>query len=383
MSHELRTPLNAILGFSDMMVRGMAGGLTAKQTEYLRDIYESGNHLLSLVNDILDLSKVEAGGMELVFKDVDVRELHDRTLMFFKEKMVKHGIRMTTEIDDEIETFRMDERRIKQVLLNLLSNAVKFTPEGGSVRVAVRRVKSSALGVQSEKFPFTPHLSPDADFIEISVGDDGPGIRAGDIPRLFKPFQQLDSSYEKKHQGTGLGLALCKRIVELHGGKIWVESEFGRGSVFKFMLPDTPLARDTKGAAIPVTNPLTRILSQEHLVAYLGRVISFHKRKNLQFGLVHLEFALSGMPENSTTFMDTLKEVTRKHEIPAQGKNGNEYYLTLIEAGGQIMNGAVMRIKNALQGKGFSVRMKAVIYPEDGQTADGLLKALDEEGEEL
>ena len=382
MSHELRTPLNAILGFSDMMVKGVAGGLTQKQTEYLKDIYESGSHLLSLINDILDLSKVEAGGMELEYKDVSVRELFDRTLMFFKEKMVKHGVRMATEFVDEIETFRVDERRIKQVLLNLLSNAVNFTPDGASVRVAARRVQSSWSGVRSEKSPppLAPHRALDLDFIEISVEDEGPGIKAGDIPKLFKPFQQLDSSYEKKHQGTGLGLALCKRIVELHGGKIWVESEYGRGSVFKFTVPGAP---EINRPSVPAIEPLTRILSHEYLATFIERVISFHTRKKQPFGLVRLEIAHSTIPRDSPAFTDIVIGVTRKHEIPAHGKNRNEYYLTFLEADRQTVKGAVKRIKSAFREKGYFVGMKAVFSPEHGKTADRLLTALDEQGEEL
>ena len=230
MSHELRTPLNAILGFSELMIKKMAGELTAKQTEYLNDIHESGSLLLSLINDILDLSKVEANKVELEYEKIPVKDLVDRVLLLFKEKTMKHGIQLTAEYDDIIDDIEVDDRRIKQVLLNLVSNAVKFTNDGGSVVVRVRKM-------EGEKRTGLDHDDPG--FVEFSVEDTGPGIRAEDIPTLFLPFHQLESTYEKKHQGTGLGLALCKTLVELHGGRIWIESEFGKGSTFAFVVPKT------------------------------------------------------------------------------------------------------------------------------------------------
>lgn len=230
MSHELRTPLNAVLGFSDMLLLGMTGSLTDKQMHYIRDIYESGRHLLSLINDILDLSKVEAGKMSAEYAEIKVKGLIEYCLMFFKEKALKHNIEMTTDLEDDMLVLEADERQVKQVLVNLLSNAVKFTPNGGSVSVNARKGIGD-LGSGTGK------AEPCRDLIEISVEDSGIGIKPEDIPRLFQPFQQLGSPYNKKYKGTGLGLALCKKIVELHAGKIWAESEVGKGSRFIFMLP--------------------------------------------------------------------------------------------------------------------------------------------------
>lgn len=218
MSHELRTPLNAIIGFSDMMLQGMAGSLTDKQREFTDDICESGKHLLSIINDILDISKIEAGQMPAEYDEVGVKGLIDRSLMFFKEDLLSRGIQVTNEVEDAEIAVEADERQIKQVLVNLLSNAIKFTPDGGTVRVSARK-------------------GPDRDLIEISIEDSGIGIKPEDIPRLFQPFQQLGSPYNKKYKGTGLGLALCRKIVELHAGKIWAESEVGKGSRFIFTLP--------------------------------------------------------------------------------------------------------------------------------------------------
>lgn len=217
MSHELRTPLNAVIGFSEIMRDGLAGPVNDEQREYLTDILESGEHLLSLINDILDLTKIEAGKIELEFGEFDLKELIERALIMFKEKTCKHRMDVGYEVDPEIGAIVADERRIKQVLFNLLSNAFKFTPDNGRIEVTARKIPGEQ--------------------IECSVEDTGPGIREEDITRLFKPFEQLEAMLTKEHGGTGLGLALCKKIVELHDGRIWVESEFGKGSRFIFTLP--------------------------------------------------------------------------------------------------------------------------------------------------
>lgn len=219
MSHELRTPLNAIFGFSDVLLQGMTGALTEKQEHYLRNIHESGKHLLSLINDILDLSKIESGKMQVEYAEINIKALIARSQMFFNESALRHNIKMTTALEDGMLTLEADERQIKQVLVNLISNAVKFTPDGGTVSVSAKEVNKGA------------------DFIEISVEDSGIGIKPEDIPRLFQPFQQLGTAYHKGYAGTGLGLALCRQIVELHGGEIRAESELGKGSRFIFTLP--------------------------------------------------------------------------------------------------------------------------------------------------
>lgn len=224
MSHELRTPLNSIIGFSQAMKNGLTGALADNQREYLNDIYESGKHLLNLINEILDLSKIEAGKIELEQGEFKLSDFIDESLTMFKEKSFNHSINVTSSIDGEIENIVGDKKRLKQVVINLLSNAFKFTDDGGSVSIAVRRAKGSELG--------------DGDFMEISVSDTGPGIREEDMPRLFRPFEQLDQTITKKYEGTGLGLALSKKIIELHGGRIWVESKIGEGSRFIFIIPD-------------------------------------------------------------------------------------------------------------------------------------------------
>ena len=216
MSHELRTPLNAIIGFSEVLGERLFGELNEKQAEYTDDILSSGRHLLSLINEILDLSKVEAGRMELELDTFDLPSAIDNARTFVRERATRHGIALDVTVDERLGDYVGDERKIKQILLNLLSNAVKFTPEGGRIGINARQ----ADGV-----------------VEISVSDTGVGIAPDDQARIFEEFRQVGSDYAHKVEGTGLGLTLAKKFVELHGGKIWVESEVGKGSRFIFTLP--------------------------------------------------------------------------------------------------------------------------------------------------
>jgi signal transduction histidine kinase len=216
MSHELRTPLNAIIGFSEVLQEKLFGELNEKQAEYTDDILTSGRHLLSLINEILDLSKVEAGRMELELATFDLPLAIDNARTFVRERATRHGITLDVTIDERLGDVVGDERKIKQILLNLLSNAVKFTPEGGRIGINARQTNGS---------------------VEISVSDTGIGIAPEDQPKIFEEFRQVGSDYSHKVEGTGLGLTLAKKFVELHGGKIWVTSEVGKGSTFSFTLP--------------------------------------------------------------------------------------------------------------------------------------------------
>ena len=218
MSHELRTPLNAIIGFSEVLGERMFGELNEKQAEYTDDILSSGRHLLSLINEILDLSKVEAGRMELELATFDLPLAIDNARTFVRERATKHGINLDVTVDERLGDFVGDERKIKQILLNLLSNAVKFTPEGGRIGINARQADGS---------------------VEISVSDTGIGIAPEDQAKIFEEFRQVGSDYAHKNEGTGLGLTLAKKFVELHGGRIWVESEVGKGK-FTFTLPIHP-----------------------------------------------------------------------------------------------------------------------------------------------
>jgi signal transduction histidine kinase len=215
MSHELRTPLNAIIGFSQVLRDEMVGPVNEKQAEYLDDIISSGNHLLSLINDVLDLSKVEAGQVELQMHPFSLREALERGVVMVRERATEDGVRVAFAADPEVDVVDGDERRIKQVIFNLLSNAVKFTPAGGEVDVSATRLNGE---------------------VRVSVADTGPGIAPEDQERIFEEFQQSETGVGLR-EGTGLGLALSKRFVELHGGRIWLESELGQGSTFTFALP--------------------------------------------------------------------------------------------------------------------------------------------------
>jgi signal transduction histidine kinase len=215
MSHELRTPLNAIIGFADVLKGGMAGELRGRQGEYLGDIVESGRHLLSLINDILDLAKVEAGRMELEVTSFSLPAALGNGMTMIRERAQQHAIDLQLEISPEVGTVSGDERKVKQVVFNLLSNAVKFTPDGGHVAVSAERRDGE---------------------IRVAVRDSGVGISAEDQARIFEEFAQTKDG-RRAAEGTGLGLTLTKRLVELHGGRIWVESEPGKGSTFTFAIP--------------------------------------------------------------------------------------------------------------------------------------------------
>jgi signal transduction histidine kinase len=215
MSHELRTPLNAILGFSEVLLERLFGELNEKQDEYLQDILASGQHLLSLINDILDLSKVEAGRMELELSTFALLELLDNGLTIVKERANRHRIALSLQVDPEIGEIEADERKIRQIVFNLLSNAVKFTLDGGRVELSARRVDG---------------------MVRVAVRDSGAGIAPEDQAHIFEEFRQVGTGPAKTEE-TGLGLPLAKRFVELHGGSMWVESQVGSGSVFAFTLP--------------------------------------------------------------------------------------------------------------------------------------------------
>jgi PAS domain S-box-containing protein len=217
MSHELRTPLNSIIGFSEVLGERMFGDLNGKQEEYLNDICTSGKHLLSLINDILDLSKIEAGRMELDVTTFDMPQAIDDAVTLMRERAGQRGIVIQAEVAEPVRDIRADERKVKQVLLNLLSNAIKFTPVDGRVDVRVMQTDGS---------------------VEVSVSDTGVGIAPEDQETVFEEFRQVGAS-AAKHEGTGLGLALCRKFLELHGGTIWVKSQLGSGSTFTFTIPAT------------------------------------------------------------------------------------------------------------------------------------------------
>jgi len=239
--------LNHIIGFTELVLDKNFGDLNEVQEEYLNDVHHSSKHLLSLINDILDLSKVEANKLELEPSDVDLRMLLENSLTMIKEKAMNHGIKLLTNMDDIPETITADERKLKQIMYNLLSNAVKFTPDGGEIRLtadlangSLQIADSSMEKASDQKLRAKSYeLRASQKFIRISVTDTGIGIKHEDLERIFNPFKQVESATNRRFQGTGLGLPVTKSLVELHGGRIWVESE-GEGSKFSLILPIPP-----------------------------------------------------------------------------------------------------------------------------------------------
>jgi PAS domain S-box-containing protein len=241
MSHELRTPLNAIIGFSEILKDGLMGEMTDEQRSYIGEIFNSGQHLLSLINDILDLSKVEAGAMMLDLEPVQVSSLFANSLSIIREKAATRNIRMVLDASDGLGSIQADVRKVKQILYNLLSNAVKFTNEGGQVTLRVSRVARADVGqpcgtwTGGRRFPLPE--SSFTDFLRISVTDSGIGISPEGLDHLFTPFSQIDSGLARRFEGTGLGLAMVKLLAELHGGSVAVETDVNRGSCFSVWLP--------------------------------------------------------------------------------------------------------------------------------------------------
>lgn len=261
MSHELRTPLNHIIGFTEIIKGKHLGDINEVQGEYLNDVLQSSEHLLALIDDILDLSKIEAGCMELVPSIINLKELLKNSLKIIEEETLKRSIQLTLDTDNVSGSIVADERKLKQIVFNLLSNAVKFTPNGGQVCLSVRMLDDCVirpgrrwddpqnLKVVEKRF-ISNHASQDGNgkCVQISVSDTGIGINPEDQVRVFDRFERINSSMKRSCQGAGLGLTLTKTLVELHGGKIWVDSEGqGKGSVFSFVIPiQKPIVADKK-----------------------------------------------------------------------------------------------------------------------------------------
>jgi signal transduction histidine kinase len=250
MSHELRTPLNHIIGFTELLKDKQMGDLNETQLEYLSDIHQSSQHLLLLINDILDLAKIESGKLELHLLDVDFNSLVENSLSLIKVKAQTQGIRLVTNIERLPIRIMADERNLKQVMYNLLSNAIKFTPEGGTIHIHACLVDHSSKSAGNSDGVANPAASPyEADsrrrmppghdrYIKVSIADTGIGIETEDQKRIFNRFEQADNSSSRKYSGMGLGLTLTRSIIELHGGRIWLESGgLGRGSQFTFTIP--------------------------------------------------------------------------------------------------------------------------------------------------
>ncbi|MBX9256593.1 response regulator [Desmonostoc muscorum CCALA 125] len=348
MSHELRTPLNAILGMSEGFIEGVFGSINQRQAKAIATIERSGRHLLELINDILDLSKIESGKLELQLGEVPVRTLCDASLAFVKHMALKKNIRLSTHIASNLSTIQVDDRRLRQVLINLLSNAIKFTPEKGSVSLKVWLEEAEgqggrgAGGAGEVNSPSSPSSSPSPpsppSLLCLSVTDTGIGIALEDIGKLFEPFIQLDSSLNRQYSGTGLGLALVKRIAVLHGGTVSVSSEVGVGSCFTLRIPyltndgvattpvKTPLPSyqfSAKNAqvlviedSVPASDQITRYLSEMKMqpVVYPKGEGAVNEVLRLQPALIVLDLQLPDL--SGWDVLAQLKTNPQTKEIP-------------------------------------------------------------------
>ncbi|MBX3618483.1 MAG: response regulator [Rhizobacter sp.] len=292
MSHELRTPLNAIIGFSEIMKDGLTGPLPDEQLEYVTDIHTSGKHLLSLINDILDLSKVESGHVVLELDEADPQQLAASALSVLRERAATARVRFTVSCPDDLGPVCLDLRKAKQIVYNLVSNSLKFTPEGGSVTLALERVPAARVQAHQaapDTRVFAPRDTSCEHFLEMRVTDTGIGIAPDDLQELFQAFVQIDSSLSRQYAGTGLGLTMVQRLAELHGGGLMVRSTEGRGSLFAVWLPwreaapDKPLRGpkalprpDAGGvadaAAAPEPHPLVLVIEDDPRAASLMRL---------------------------------------------------------------------------------------------------------------
>jgi signal transduction histidine kinase len=235
------------MGFAQLLQHPKTGPLNVPQEKHVKEILNSGQHLLSLVNDVLDLSKVEAGKMELKPAELYLPDVLHASLVYVKEKALQHNIALSVEVGEGVGTIVADERKVKQILLNLLSNAVKFTPDGGKVGITARLVDDGGWQMANGRLPMADSgdapsaIIHEPSAVEVTVWDTGIGISPENLERIFRPFEQVENRYIRRFQGTGLGLSLTRQLVEMHGGRIWADSEEGKGSRFAFTLPEKPL----------------------------------------------------------------------------------------------------------------------------------------------
>jgi signal transduction histidine kinase/DNA-binding response OmpR family regulator len=352
MSHELRTPLNAIIGFSEMLKDGFAGELTPRQAAYAGHIFDGGQHLLALINDILDLSKIEAGKVDLAMEPVDLPALLSDALVVVNEQARAKRVRLKVSMDPMLGVMGADARRVKQILHNLLSNAVKFTPAEGTVSLAARRVDRAHAAGATPGFGHGHRTPlPDGDlrnFVEISVIDTGIGLPPHELQRLFTPFTQIADLRTKGEEGTGLGLAMVRSLAELHGGAVGVSSEPGRGSCFTVWLPWREPAQQAKAMAplAPGRNRLALVVEDDDRAAALmalqlqaqgfrtRRAISAEQALELERemvpDLVTLDIELPGM--DGWEFISRMKQLPRWDSVPVVvvsvlGENGRGYAL--------------------------------------------------------
>ena len=363
MSHELRTPLNAIIGFSEVLRDQYFGELNEKQVEYTNDILESGKHLLSLINDILDLSKVEAGKMELNLSQVNIKELLKSSLVMIKEKALKRGIALDLKIPEGLSGLEIqaDERKVKQVMFNLLSNAAKFTPDGGEIRVTVDLI--SELGIRilelKEDEKQLAIQNPKSK-IEVCVADNGIGLSPENQGKIFQEFYQVRGGIMDKSPGTGLGLPLTKSFVEMHGGRIWVESKGeGKGSRFSFLLP-------VKFEDLEI---------DAGLLNNLRSLASSYEKHKRPFTLCYLQIDREHFKEEAPRIREAFVKEKRGDDILSMDKWGNVYLVIQGTDGEKIKvacNRLIKKMKSMFEG--LEISYSTATFPEDGDTPEAIIK---------
>jgi PAS domain S-box-containing protein len=356
MSHELRTPLNAVIGFSEILQDKNFGDLNEKQEKYINNILESGRHLLDLINDILDLSKVEAGKMKLELTTVNIKKLLENSLIMIKEKTMKHGIKLESQVSDSLLNLeiQVDERKLKQVVFNLLSNASKFTPDGGEIVL-------EAIDKGKE--------------ILISVSDTGVGIAPEDQTKIFDEFYQVKGGNRDKTPGTGLGLPLSKQLLEMHGGNIWVESGGkGKGSRFSFLLPVKPEFLWEEKTDL-IDSSTIGIEAESIFLDSLNREIDLSKKQNSQLSLCRISADVMQLKEKAQEIKKRLKKEKRNRDIIAIAEKGY-IYLVLQETGKQQARAVCDRFRRTTESvlKDAKVLCSIATLPEDGETAEALLR---------
>ncbi len=374
MSHELRTPLGAIIGFSELLGEKLFGDLNDKQEGYVRDILGSGLHLLSLINDILDLAKVEAGKMALELSAVPLATLLGNSLVMVKEQCLKNGIALSLDVPEAIRdlVISADERKLKQILFNLLSNAAKFTPEAGRITVSARVISHQSLvNGQHNPEPISTMNNDERnlDDVEVSVSDTGIGISKANQERLFDEFFQVAGGPNGKTPGTGLGLSLVKRMVELHGGRVWVESAGeGQGSVFHFTLPLLPARTVPAGEGIPAAPS-----------AALRRVSDFVDWALAGGG----RFCLCRVEPTNRTGAVTQDAVLQEFNAAKRGSDtvlveeDGHFVLILTNTDRAGAEAALGRLVARIEARlGVDWRRAVAVCPDDGKTAEALMDVL-------
>jgi PAS domain S-box-containing protein len=386
MSHELRTPLNAILGFAEALEGLYFGPLTEKQTQYTRYILEAGRHLLALINDILDLSKVEAGKMDLECRPVRIDELVANSLIIIKEKCLKHGIAVTLSIDPELQatTITADACKLKQIMFNLLSNAAKFTPDHGAITVEARVSERPASGLPEGGPAFSgaappgtaPAAVPPAKCVEISVSDTGVGIAPELQEKVFEAFYQVKSGTRDKTSGTGLGLSLTRRLVELHGGKIRLRSEgLNRGCCVTFQLP---MSAEVEAEVSEAGRQAARLIDATP-AGVVSRAINLSSRHGRALSVCGLHLQRTASGGASLRVRTMVERMLRSYDIVTIGEDG-EHYVVLLETDREGARAAARRLRKALEKavEGIEVFPSLATYPEDGEDAESLLKKASE-----